>query len=495
MLFCAVLRCSGDFINGWDIAALQATVSNCTTFDDCPHVHYRPGNEASQCGLQNLTANSPYITEHLLGVLPSLIIGTPSVSNVNPYGAVNTYVPPSSPVCSTFPLADYSTATAASYTQSAPPVPAGGIYFQAGQSTLTCAQSYVGWQLDSAYAHGGATSALNSNIAIAYSSRGAALSAVEAAFPVFAYNRYGTFSYSIPVVQAGLYSVRLLFAENYWSTIGSRVFNVTAQGRTILNHLDLNTVGLNPAVPCTTGSRGALTQTTAYIFSTTVQVTAASLAVQLGFISITDNAQVSAVEVLFVGSTAPAASTAAPPAVSSTASMRGSASSSSTAAPVPFSSFALYINSGAVSGGFTDAAGRQWLDDRYFNPSSGTWQGSPNGGSQWTNTTADLYALYSSNRVGNIAYTLPVPSAGQYQVTLHYAEMYWSAAGKRVFSVAVQGQQRVAALDLIALTGREYAAYTTTHAAVVGAGLNVSLALSTVVDNALLCGIELVRTA
>ena len=85
-----------------------------------------------------------------------------------------------------------------------------------------------------------------------------------------------------------------------------------------------------------------------------------------------------------------------------------------------------------------------------------------------------------------------MPAAGTYQLTLQYAEMYWTAIGRRVFSVAVQGVQQVPALDLIAVTGHEYAAYATTHLAAVGSGLNVTVVLLIVVDNALLCGIELV---
>ena len=466
---------------------MQATVSECTTFDSCPHVTYRPDAEASQCGLENLAANSPYVTEHLLGVLPSLIQGgNTSVVRVNAFGAVNTVASP--PVCSTFlpALVDYSTASPASYNQTVPQVPANAIYLQAGGPT-SCGQSHTGWRNDASYTNGGGLATLSSSTTIVYSPLGARISAAEAAFPVFSTNRVGVFSYTIPVPAAGQYGVRLLFAENYWSTLGSRVFSVAAQGVTVLSRLDLNAVGPNPNVACTKGTRGALTQTTAYIFNTTVQVTAASRAVQLDFIRIADNPMVSAVEVFPIS-----ASASAPSAPASTSAPRPS-SPASTSAPRPASAFSLYINAGS-STGFTDSQGRKWQADTYSSSNTGTWSGTPNSGYQWTNTTADLYPLYNSN-IYNARYSLAVPSAGTYRLTLHYGEMYWSAVGKRVFNVSVQGAVAVSRLDLIAATGYEYSAYTTAHTVQVtaAAGLSVAVALTALVDNALLSGIELVQ--
>jgi hypothetical protein len=44
-------------------------------------------------------------------------------------------------------------------------------------------------------------------------------------------NRYGTFSYSVGGLTASAnYTVRLHFAEEYWTAAGSRVFNVVING-------------------------------------------------------------------------------------------------------------------------------------------------------------------------------------------------------------------------------------------------------------------------
>lgn len=74
------------------------------------------------------------------------------------------------------------------------------------------------------------------------------------------------------------------------------------------------------------------------------------------------------------------------------------------------------------------------------------------GGSTWaTKSTADIAGttddvLYRSERVGAVKYELPVPSAGDYVVRLHFAEIWFGApgggtggAGKRVFSVNLEG--------------------------------------------------------
>jgi len=63
---------------------------------------------------------------------------------------------------------------------------------------------------------------------------------------MFASERAGNFSYAIPVDVHGLYSVKLHFAETYFGAeasgiggVGSRVFNVTSEGVTLLDHFDI----------------------------------------------------------------------------------------------------------------------------------------------------------------------------------------------------------------------------------------------------------------
>jgi hypothetical protein len=63
-------------------------------------------------------------------------------------------------------------------------------------------------------------------------------------------------------------------------------------------------------------------------------------------------------------------------------------------------------------------------------------------------------AVYQSERAGNFTYTIPGLTAGaQYTVLLHFAEFYWTAAGKRVFNVAINGTTVLSNFDIYATVG------------------------------------------
>lgn len=95
------------------------------------------------------------------------------------------------------------------------------------------------------------------------------------------------------------------------------------------------------------------------------------------------------------------------------------------------------VNAGG--GGYTDSKGNRWSGDQSYG--AGSW-GYVGGKTYKTrdpiaNTTDD--ALYQSERYGNFSYKFDVPN-GEYDVTLHFAEIYWSAPGKRLFDVVVEGE-------------------------------------------------------
>ena len=57
---------------------------------------------------------------------------------------------------------------------------------------------------------------------------------------VYQHNRYGNFTYSIPgSVPGATYTIRLHFAEEYWTTAGSRTFNVLIDGTQVLTNFDI----------------------------------------------------------------------------------------------------------------------------------------------------------------------------------------------------------------------------------------------------------------
>ncbi len=212
--------------------------------------------------------------------------------------------------------------------------------------------------------------------------------------------RYGNFSYNIPVAN-GSYSVTLKFAEIYFAAPGKRVFSVTVNGQTVIRDLDIFAkVGKNVA------------------YDVVIPVNVTNGAISISFTSKVNNAKVNAIRI------APAA------------------------AATPISGRVVFAdNAGgslyASSTGITYAA-----DSKYTGGTVGTTT------SAISNTTDDR--VYQSERYGSFSYNIPVVN-GNYQVTLKFAENYWTAAGKRVFSVKVNGQTAISNLDLYAKAGKNVA--------------------------------------
>jgi len=74
-------------------------------------------------------------------------------------------------------------------------------------------------------------------------------------------------------------------------------------------------------------------------------------------------------------------------------------------------------------------------------------------------TTAAPAAVYQSARQGTTTYTIPNLTAGtSYTVRLHFAELYFSAAGNREFDVAINGTTVLTNFDIYATAGANYTA-------------------------------------
>ena len=85
------------------------------------------------------------------------------------------------------------------------------------------------------------------------------------------------------------------------------------------------------------------------------------------------------------------------------------------------------INAGGNA--FVDSLGQSWEADTHFVGTSAVFStAQPISG-----TTDD--PLYQSERYGqNFGYQIPVAN-GTYEVDLHFAEIFWTSAGQRVFDV------------------------------------------------------------
>ncbi len=119
--------------------------------------------------------------------------------------------------------------------------------------------------------------------------------------------------------------------------------------------------------------------------------------------------------------------------------------------PAPMPPATTYrINAGGAA--YSTASGKAFSADGSFTGGS-TFSVS----SDIVNTADD--ALYQSERFGNFSYSLPLPG-GSYQVTLHFAEIWWGTpaagsggAGSRRFNVDAEGQRKLSEYDIFARAG------------------------------------------
>jgi len=325
-------------------------------------------------------------------------------------------------------------------------VPSGAIRVNAGGSAYTDPQGNV-WSADTGFS-GGSTYSVTSAIA---GTNTPALYQVE---------RYGAFSYQFPVLN-GSYSVRLKFADLYFTSPGQRIFNVSINGQTVLTNFDivaaagggftavdepfavnvtngLITIQLTAIVSTPTLNAIEISPVTVSPASVTVRAgqtqaftasTAVNWSVNLGTISAaglyTAPASISSPQVALVTATS-----AADPSLVGYAVVN----------LVPAS---IRVNTGGPA--YTDPQGNVWSADTGFS-GGGTYSVA----SAITGTTAP--ALYQNERYGAFSYQFPVVN-GTHTVILKFAELYFNSAGNRSFNVTINGQTVLSNFDIVAAAG------------------------------------------
>jgi hypothetical protein len=111
-------------------------------------------------------------------------------------------------------------------------------------------------------------------------------------------------------------------------------------------------------------------------------------------------------------------------------------------------------------------------------------------------TNAAPAAVYQSERYGNSTYTLPgLVASSQYTVRLHFAEIYWSATGKRLFNVLINGATVLSNFDIFATAGAQYKAVVRDFTATANASGQIVIQFNTVTDNATIEGIEVLSVS
>lgn len=153
------------------------------------------------------------------------------------------------------------------------------------------------------------------------------------------------------------------------------------------------------------------------------------------------NTQFDRIAIVPVGTSAPSqpapSPTAAPVAPTAAPVAPTAAPVAPTAAPVTSGTTSGVIARINAGGSAVTTSGVNWGADQY----------AINGNAYRSNVgiggTNDV-VLYQSERIagtekGSFSYAIPVPAGGTYTVRLHFAEIYWTSAGKRVFSVNLEG--------------------------------------------------------
>jgi hypothetical protein len=110
-------------------------------------------------------------------------------------------------------------------------------------------------------------------------------------------------------------------------------------------------------------------------------------------------------------------------------------------------------------------------------------------------TNAAPASVYQSERYGNMTYTFPSLTASTaHTVRLHMAELYQSAAGRRVFNVSINGTAVLTNFDTYVAAGNaKNKAVVREFTATSNASGQIVVQFTNVTDNASISGIEILK--
>ena len=112
-------------------------------------------------------------------------------------------------------------------------------------------------------------------------------------------------------------------------------------------------------------------------------------------------------------------------------------------------------------------------------------------------TIAAPAAVYQSARQGTVTYTIPGLTAGtSYTVRLHFAELYFSAAGDRVFNVAINGTTVLTNFDIYATAKANYTAVVEQFTATANSSGDIVIAFTNgTIDQPMINGVEVLGSS
>ncbi|MFZ1011354.1 MAG: malectin domain-containing carbohydrate-binding protein [Candidatus Sulfotelmatobacter sp.] len=365
---------------------------------------------------------------------------------------------------------------------------------------------------DEDFSTGGTTYSVTNTITIP---AGVVTTAAPAA--VYQSARQGTVTYTIPgLISGASYTVRLHFAELYFSAAGNRVFNVAINGTTVLSNFDIyatakanftavveqftataNSSGqmviaftngtidqpmingvevLGTSSGCTTvpsaptGLTATASSSSAISLSWTAVTPPANCSISSysvyrsttsGFTPSSSNLIASGVTGTTYTNTGLTASTTyyyKAEAVDADGSSAASAQASATTQAAGGGSEVVAIACGGPAESNSGGGDYPFVADEDF---SGGGDNSPVTATinlTQPGVNAAPMGVYQHGRAGVFTYTIPGLTAGStYTVLLHFAETYFSAAGNREFNVAINGTTVLTNLDIYGTVGKDAA--------------------------------------
>jgi non-lysosomal glucosylceramidase len=326
---------------------------------------------------------------------------------------------------------------------------------------------------------------------------------------------YGaTLEYKFTVPKNGPWRVILKFAEIYYASSGSRVFNVFINGTQALSNFDI--VGVTGA------------EFTAVDYTYDINVT--NTVIDITTTAVKDNPVLSAIEILdaSVVCSPTATITGTPPSPTYTATKTPTMtntpyySPTSTRTNTPYFSptttltytiTPTYTSTPVFSSlrvdcagpQYTDGSGNVWLADQAYGGMN-TWgytiAGTANNVADAIGGTTDDI-LYDNERWNaTLGYEFDGLPNGSYQVTLKFAELWYGIAGRggvatgtgsRVFNATIEGTQVLTNFDIFKTAGAaDFAVDETFTVTVTGGVLTINLPQGTV-DNPTIEAIQILR--
>jgi beta-glucosidase len=355
---------------------------------------------------------------------------------------------------------------------------------------------------------------------------------------VYQTGRIGNFTYTLGgFVPGATATVRLHFAETYWTSPGQRTFNVSINGNQVLTNFDI--------FAAAGGQNIANIQQFPAPASSTGQFV-------IQFTTLINNSLVNGVEIL---SAATCAAPTVPSALTASATSTSQISMSWSASTSPCSAITYNIFR-STTAGFTPANNNQIasgvtptaFSDSGLTPSTTYYYlveavgsgGSSAASSQASATTQSVVvtpqaiainaggpgtgsflpdqdfvggttvfhsntintanvnspappAVYQSGRVGNFTYTIGgLKTSINYVVRLHFCETYWTSSGSRVFNVSINGSPVLSNFDIFAAAGGQNIANIQQFTQPVNSSGQLILQFTTLVNNSLINGIEII---